>query len=215
VARVIGYASRTGTRRNLAALRREDWRLLISSAGVHRDEGFRFAIDNGKWSAHTTGQPWDEAAFERLLGTHGPRADWIVVPDIVCGGAESLALSRAWLPRLQARRELAGRVFLIAVQDGMTPADLHDLAGPSVGIFVGGSTEWKEASMTAWCAFARERQAIAHIGRVNSVRRIFLCAAAGATSFDGSSGSMYARNIPMLANAARQTDLELLIRRAA
>lgn len=39
---MLGYASRTGTRRNLAALRAAGWRLLVSATGVHRDEGFPF-----------------------------------------------------------------------------------------------------------------------------------------------------------------------------
>lgn len=41
------YASRTGTKRNLAALRAAGWGLFVSAAGVHRSEGFRFIIDNG------------------------------------------------------------------------------------------------------------------------------------------------------------------------
>ena len=36
---MIAYASRTGTRRNLAALRGANWRLLVSATGVHRTEG--------------------------------------------------------------------------------------------------------------------------------------------------------------------------------
>lgn len=36
---MIGYASRTGTRRNLAALREADWRLLVSARGVLRIVG--------------------------------------------------------------------------------------------------------------------------------------------------------------------------------
>jgi len=36
---MVGYASRTGTRRNLDALARADWRLLVSAKGEHRAEG--------------------------------------------------------------------------------------------------------------------------------------------------------------------------------
>lgn len=37
---MVSYASRTGTRRNLAAMRGAGWRLLVSAAGVLRTEGF-------------------------------------------------------------------------------------------------------------------------------------------------------------------------------
>lgn len=65
------YASRTGTRRNLAALRAAGWGLFVSAAGVHRDEGFRFIIDNGAWTAYRKGEPWAAERFERLLASHG------------------------------------------------------------------------------------------------------------------------------------------------
>ena len=67
----MAYASRTGTQRNLDAMRRAGWRLLISATGAHRDEGFEYGIDNGAWSAHQKGDPWDRAAFERLIESQG------------------------------------------------------------------------------------------------------------------------------------------------
>ena len=44
-------------------------------------------------------------------------------------------------------------------------------------------------------------------GRVNTQRRIRLCAAAGADSFDGTSASRYAVTLPGLDSARRQPDL--------
>jgi hypothetical protein len=63
---MIGYASRTGTRRNLAALRAAGWRLLLSPTGVLRTEGFRYALDNGAWTAHQQGTEFDELAAAGL-----------------------------------------------------------------------------------------------------------------------------------------------------
>jgi hypothetical protein len=60
---MVGYASRTGTRRNLAALRDAHWRLLVSAKGELRTEGIRYALDNGAWSAFVQQQPFDEEAF--------------------------------------------------------------------------------------------------------------------------------------------------------
>jgi hypothetical protein len=77
---MVGYASRTGTRRNLAALEDADWRLLVSAKGELRTEGMRYAIDNGAWTAYQQNQPFDETAFVLAVDRLGERADWIVLP---------------------------------------------------------------------------------------------------------------------------------------
>lgn len=203
---MIAYASRTGTRRNLAALRSSGWRLMVSAAGALRSEGFEYALDNGAWSAFQQGRPFDERLFARGLRIMGAGADWAVLPDIVAGGHESLSLSLRWLRRVLDECQRA----MLAVQDGMSAADVRDLVGPRVGIFVGGSTPWKLATIPAWCALGRERDAWVHVGRVNSARRIHACAAAGVTSFDGSSATRWAKSLPRLDLARRQLDLGLL-----
>lgn len=205
---MIAYAARTGTRRNLAALRAAGWRLMISARGAQRTEGFRYALDNGAWMSFQRGEPFDAAAFERATARLGPDADWIVVPDIVMGGLASLRFSRLWLNRLRRRRNLHGKTFLIAVQNGMELRHVRHLIGPRVGIFVGGDTRWKLATMAMWTRLAHERGAICHVGRVNSVRRIRLCAAAGVDSFDGSGVSRFAKALPRLDRARRQPDIE-------
>lgn len=197
----MAYASRTGTQRNLALLRARGWGLIVSATGVHRTEGFeRYAIDNGAWTAYAQKRPWDDVAFERVVGLFGGGADFIAAPDIVTGGLESLRLTEAWLPRLDG----IGRRRLIPVQDGMASADVAPFLGPDVGVFVGGSTAFKLSTMAAWGQLAREHGAYCHVGRVNTARRIRLCAAAGADSFDGTSATRFASTLPMLDNARRQ-----------
>ena len=205
---MIAYASRTGTRRNLDALRRAGWRLMVSARGALRTEGFRYALDNGAWTSFQRGEPFDEAAFERAIVRLGADADWIVVPDIVMGGIASLKFSRTWLARLRNRRALAKARFMVAVQNGIAPAHVRDLVGPRVGIFVGGDTEWKLATMAGWARFAHARGATCHVGRVNSARRIRLCAGAGVDSFDGSGVSRFAAALPPLDLARRQAGVE-------
>lgn len=192
------YASRTGTRRNLDALRDAGWRLLVSAKGVWRTEGFRYAIDNGAWTAFQRAEPFDEDAFRGVVDALGEGADWIVVPDIVAAGLASLDFSLKWLDRVPGKR-------LIAVQNGMVADDVRSLLGPSVGIFVGGDTEWKLETMRAWGELAREVGCHLHVGRVNTVRRIARCAEAGADSFDGTSATRFAVNIPRLTNATKQS----------
>ncbi len=198
---MIAYASRTGTRRNLAALRAAGWRLLVSATGAWRSEGFRYAIDNGAWTAHQNGVAFDERSFLGLVELLGAQADWVVMPDIVGGGRASLDYSLSWRERLAGVAPL-----LLAVQDGMTVDDVRPLVGPQLGIFVGGSTRFKLGTMAQWGKLADERSCWLHIGRVNSARRIQLCAAAGARSFDGTSASRYAKTLPVLDNALRQPD---------
>src|SRR3546814_3757104 len=93
---VIAYASRTGTRRNLDALRDAGWRLMVSARGVLRTEGFPYALDNGAWTSFQHGEKFDAKAFLIAIEKLGAGADFIVVPDIVCGGLESLTFSRRW-----------------------------------------------------------------------------------------------------------------------
>lgn len=196
---MIAYASRTGSTRNLSALRAAGWRLLVSAAGVWRTEGFPYAIDNGAWSAHCTGCTFDSGRFLALLARLGDGADFVIAPDIVCGGLASLSLTESWLPRLEHLRSRK----LIAVQNGITPADIRPLLKSGVGIFVGGDTEWKLTTLPQWGALSAETSAYLHVGRVNSRRRIRLCALAGAHSFDGTSATRFSLTLPHLDLARR------------
>lgn len=202
---LIAYASRTGTKRNLAALRDANWRILVSATGPLRPEGFPYALDNGAWTAFMAGKPFDESAFVKALSLLGRDADWTTIPDIVAGGAASLEFSLRWMRRVL---DECGR-GLLAVQDGLVSGDVADLIGDRVGIFVGGSTAWKLKTMRSWASLARERGAWCHVGRVNTARRIRMCSTAGATSFDGTSASRYAKTLPRLDAAKRQLALAL------
>lgn len=195
------YASRTGTRRNLDALRRHGWRLMVSARGVLRHEGFPYALDNGAWTAFQKGEAFDVAAFERAVDLLGDDADFVVCPDRVADRAATLAMAEAWLPRLSRLRRV-----LVAVQDGMTANDVAPWLSPRVGIFIGGTSEWKERTARQWGALARARVAWCHMGRVNTARRISVAAEAGLDSFDGSGPSRFAIRDPArkLARAASQ-----------
>ena len=195
------YASRTGTRTTLAALKAAGWGLLVSATGVQSREGFDvWCLDNGAWTAHQKGTEWNADLFVKLCHKLGDGAQFVVVPDIVGGGLDSLQLSLSWLPRLDhvAQRRL------IAVQDGMVPNDVRQYLNKRVGIFVGGSTEWKLETLRSWGCLARETGAYLHVGRVNSQRRIALCQDAGADSFDGTSVTCFPKTLKTLDVAVRQ-----------
>lgn len=192
------YATITGTRRNLAALAREGYRLLTTPDHLSRGEPpWAYGLDNGAWSG------FDEVAFTRAVDLLGEMADWIVLPDIVAGGLPSLALSLSWLDRLRGVNDL----LLLPVQDGMELADVEPHIGGAVGVFVGGSTAWKEATMGAWAALARRSGAYCHVGRVNTARRMAMVVEAGADSCDGTSTTRFAVTAAPLAACTRHLPL--------
>lgn len=195
----MAYFSRTGTRRNLDALRAAGWRLLLSPSGVWRTEGFRYCLDNGAWSAHAAGAPFDDRSFYRCALRFGADADFVVLPDIVMGGLESLRLSVSWIDALPWCR-----LLLLPVQDGMRADDVRPYLSARVGIFVGGSDAFKEGTLSEWSRLASESGCYLHVGRVNTRRRIRLAQLAGADSIDGSSASRYAVTLPRLDGAIRQ-----------
>jgi hypothetical protein len=204
VSGLIPYFSRTGTRRNLEMLRRAGWRLLLSPTGAWRTEGFNYCLDNGAWTAHASGERFDDRAFYACALRFGPSADFVVLPDIVMGGLGSLALSLEWINELPWCTRL-----LIPVQDGMGPGDVEPHLSDRVGIFVGGSDAWKESSMATWGRLSRDVDCHLHIGRVNTRRRIRMAQLAGADSIDGSSASRFANTIAFLDGAIRQQNFRL------
>lgn len=90
----------------------------------------------------------------------------------------------------------------------MEVRQIEPLIGPDMAICIGGSTEWKLATMGDWCGAANRRGAWSHILRVNTGRRIRLCERAGASSFDGTSASMFSDSLPMLDRERRGQDIE-------
>lgn len=199
-----GYASNTGTRRNLEALRAHGWRLLLTPDNPTARRGLSHAIDNGAWGAFQKKTPFDAGRFERLVGQSGSDADFVVIPDIVAGGMASLDFSLSWLPRLTGMKRI-----LLPVQDGMDAASVRAVLqdAPRMGLFLGGTTEWKLQTMYQWSDLARETGRYYHVGRVNTARRIRLAAEAGADSFDGTSATMFSCTLPMLDDARRQPSL--------
>ena len=205
---LIGYAPHTYCKRNLRGLREAGWRLLYTPTGkTTRLEGMKYALDNGAWHAHTHDVAWDEAGFVKILDRMGAGADWAVLPDIVGGGLESLERSLSWVGRVLDRVPLG----LLAVQDGMDADLVRPHLSEKVGIFLGGSTEFKVGTMIAWGQLAREVGCWFHVGRVNSASRILACRNAGAHSFDGSSPTRFAKTLPLLDGARRQLSFEGLL----
>jgi hypothetical protein len=193
------YASRTGTRRNLEEISRCGWRLLVSARGVLRNEGFRYALDNGAWTAFQRGEPFDVQAFDKAVQLLGSDADFVVIPDKVGDSIETLRMADEWTPRLHGLR------LYLAVQDGMTDADLIARSESVAGVFVGGSTEWKLRTAPRWRELTRRLGMLCHVARVNTERRIEWCRSLGVTSVDGSSASRFAVTTERLDGSRRRS----------
>ena len=201
---LIGYASNTGSSRNLEALRLAGWRILLTPDKPTPRAGLRFAIDNGAWPAYQNKTAFPSKLFGALVERNGGQADFVVIPDVVAGGAASMRFSRYWMPRLKGLR-----LPLLAIQDGMTAAEVSEFLGeyPQAGLFLGGSTEWKLRTMYSWGAVAAALGRYYHVGRVNSAKRIRLVHEAGAHSFDGTAATRYSVNVPRLQAARAQERL--------
>lgn len=201
---MIGYASNTGTKRNLEALRVAGWRILLTPDNPKPRPGLKYGIDNGAWGAYQKQIPFDGDVFRGLVAGCGLEADFIVVPDIVAGGMDSLKFSQGWLETLRPYWNL-----LLPVQDGMSVSAvsnvLHCWSG--LGIFLGGTTEWKLKTMYGWGMVAASLGRHYHVGRVNTARRIRLAAETGADSFDGTSATMFNCTLPLLEAARQQPSL--------
>ena len=139
-----------------------------------------YGCDNDRFAAAVKKTPWDEAAYIDMLtkaarmSKLGRPPRWILVPDVPFDREGTLIEWERWAPRLKTY----GWPLAFAVQDGMTQ---EDVPADAAVIFVGGSTEWKWATVWDWCANNNR----VHVGRVNSYRLLWNSHDAGAESCDG------------------------------
>jgi hypothetical protein len=102
---------------------------------------------------------------------------WAIVPDVPGNAAATLARWPVYAPEVIA----AGIPLALAVQDGMTPDDVWALEIQPEVIAVGGSTEWKWATVEMW---AKEFDRV-HLLRCNSPAKLDWLEKLGVESCDG------------------------------
>lgn len=142
----------------------------------------KFLHDCGAFRDWRAGRPFDVTRWHRdmrWMSYRGILPDFVVVPDIVAGGLASLAWSAFW-------RDTVPEEFpaYLAVQDGMTAADVVPHLPRYRGIFVGGSLPWKLATGAAWVQLASGHGLRCHIGRVGTAARVRWARSIGASSID-------------------------------
>lgn len=141
-------------------------------------------LDNAAFSDWQAGRAFNAEAFVRALEfavAHTTLPDFVVCPDRVATGIESLAFSLEWLERCAS---VQGARWYLAVQDGMGEADVAAVADRFGGIFVGGTLPWKISTGAAWVKFAHDRSLPCHIGRVGTAPRVRWAKRIGADSID-------------------------------
>jgi hypothetical protein len=156
----------------------------------YKQAGIKTSIDNGAFSSWMRGFPFMADVFRDHLKDafkNGINAEFIVCPDIVAGGTDSLDFSMRW-----ATGELLGARLALAVQDGMKPSHIDSYILKHFNyIFVGGSVEWKWKTVEQWVEFAHANDKKIHVGRVGTLDKLLYCESIGVDSVDSSS---FARN---------------------
>lgn len=101
-------------------------------------------------------------------------------PDVMLDPAATLIRSLPVLPKIRERGIPAAFVLQDGVTESQVPWDLIDV------VFVGGSTEYKLSEPAyRMVALARTRGKTAHLGRVNSLRRLKAARVSAFSSADG------------------------------
>ena len=187
------YTGGTNDPEKLLMLRKYDVGIMISSmpnilTPKHYGE-FSCALDNGAFACHRKGYPFQEEVFFKTISSaykNGIVLDFIVCPDIVCGGKKSLKFSMEWSNKLIGTPNLA-----LAVQDGVEPKDILNLTGSLLSnftyIFVGGSPEWKKRTSKDWVSFAHNENMKCHIGQIGTLDGLRFSEKIGADSVDSTS----------------------------
>lgn len=149
-----------------------------------------YFYDNGAFSDWQGGRSFNGIQFERdmrrLSYWNIPRADFVVLPDIVGGGSQSLAFSRSYLDGAFAPFHGYSAPVYLAVQDGMKERDIEPLVPQLDGLFVGGTLEWKLATAPAWVKFAGAARLACHLGRCGTFERVQWAREIGVDSIDSS-----------------------------
>jgi hypothetical protein len=158
-------------------------------------------LDNGAYADFKQGREFDADEYRAMFArvADAPAPDFIVAPDVVAGGTESLELSLAWLDECRALALAtwgeAVPVYCV-IQDGMSAEDVDAALWCFDGLFVGGTTDWKFAAAPGIIARANGGGSYVdscpppalpkpvHIGRVGSGRRYVYARTLGADSVD-------------------------------
>jgi hypothetical protein len=184
------YTGQTRSRRTIAVCERLGLGECVNRGELPpRRASSGWFLDCGAFVDFKAGRAFDGVRWDRDLRWIAYRLeagkvqapDFIVMPDIVGGGAASLARSVEQLtyvpPELPVR--------YLVVQEGMTAAQVAEVLPEFGGIFIGGAAmSWKLETAPMWIALAHQHGLPCHIGRIGTLARLELARSLGADSVD-------------------------------
>ncbi len=143
-----------------------------------------FFFDNGAYKSFKNGTEFDSKLFIKKLWEleakiqfgEALEADFIVLPDIVAGGDESLDFSLQWAEYIDERMShIAKYNFLyLPVQDGMDIDNVERVIKRRMvdGLFLGGTKAFKYAEGKAWTELAHKYNLPIHAGGIGTRKDI-------------------------------------------
>lgn len=183
------FIGNDGSKSSIARMIKMGYGMMLTNTYRNPQRFPYYAVDNGAFGCWKSGHAWDGDSFLKLVAHFAKETlepDFIVTPDKVAEGMDSLAFSMEWIDRL---REVwpNGRYFL-AVQDGMLSQDIAESEYDCFdGLFVGGTLKWKYATAAHWIEIAHALRKPCHIGRVGTWEKIVWAHRIGADSIDSMS----------------------------
>tara|TARA_Y100000004_G_scaffold59939_2_gene66839 strand:+ start:4912 stop:5727 length:816 start_codon:yes stop_codon:yes gene_type:complete len=193
---IVPYSAATTNKLALDHLKRYPWRWMLSpfrpNEKVCLEYGEGHAIDNGAFVYGKNHLEFNPDPFMKDVDKYGETADFVVIPDVLYDAQATLDQAEKWIERLDGLR------LMIVAQDGMTEEDLSAFCARDIGVFIGGTTEFKLNSI-GWISKMCDRfNVLCHVGRVNTLKRIEICVAQGAHSFDGSGPAIFCNTARLL-----------------
>jgi len=177
------YGGNVSGRDKIDFFKKRGWGTMVTGTKYITPKEIDFAVDNGAFVSWKKGEEWDSNEFvksiEKIVRLN-LRPDFIVLPDIVAGGLDSLGLSSSWIVRVPSPKYLA-------VQDGM---EMHldkidrEFMNRIEGLFVGGTMKWKLKTGEFWVNVAKRMKIKCHIARVGTFKRLLWARRIGADSVD-------------------------------
>lgn len=167
-------------------------------------KGVVWACDNAAFSK------FDDVRFMEMLRKIKDRPDcrWVAAPDVVADHEATLVQWRKWLPIILEH----GQTAAFVAQDGCTVESLPWGRGMAA-VFIGGSTRWKLGSEAARIIHeANKRNLWTHVGRVNTLRRMFYFQTLDVRSIDGSKFSKWSETyLPTTLDYLCQLDRQRMV----
>lgn len=173
----------TNSPTHIATLQRVGWARLFLKRRPRPFPFERWGLDNGAFEAFNQDKPFPEAAFLRRVEVAAAvNSDpyLAVVPDIVAGGLQSLEFSLGWR---MSHKLPADWPWYLAVQDGMTVADVEPHLHLFAGVFLGGTDRFKRQAYR-WAALAHKHRLKFHYGRASTPGRLMAAFQSAADSCD-------------------------------